>query len=179
MSARPASAPWPDVWTAEHAFLRYEALRAALPQAVAGGPPLRAETLGEVAGGFDAFVLDAFGVLNVGETAIPGAVARVAALRRLGKRLVVLTNGASLSRAAALAKYGRMGFDFAEEEVVASRDLAAAALGLRPAGWVWAAITAPGASFEDFPADVRPLDRDPGLLRRADGFLFLGSEGWT
>ena len=43
----------------------------------------------------DSFLLDAFGVLNVGETAIPGAVASMAALRAQGKRLCVLTNAAS------------------------------------------------------------------------------------
>jgi HAD superfamily hydrolase (TIGR01450 family) len=114
-------------------------------------------------------------VLNVGD---PGAVERLASLRAAGKGLVVLTNGASLSQAAALAKYRRMGFDFAPEEVVASRDIAAAALARWPEARLWAAITADGTSFEDIPAEVRPLSAEPGLLDRADGFLFLGSEGW-
>ena len=167
-------------WTAERAFARYEALRAHLPVATApGGAPVLAATLEEVADRFDAFILDAFGVLNVGETAIPGAVARIARLRALGKRVVVLTNGASQSQAAALAKYHRLGFDFAPREVIASRDLAVAALGRWPRGHLWAAITTEGAGFEDIAADVRPLGDDAGLLARADGFLFLGSAGWT
>lgn len=169
----------PEVWTAERAFLRYEALRAHLPQAAFAGPMVRADTLAETGDRFDGYILDAFGVLNVGETAIPGAIERVAWMRAQGKRLVVLTNGASQSRAAALAKYRRMGFDFAEDEVVASRDLAAAAVRGRPGAWIWAAITAAGATFEDIEADLRPLDADPGLLDLADGFVFLGSEGWT
>ncbi len=166
-------------WTAERAFLRYEALRAHLPAAGPSGDPIRVETIEEVAERFDAFILDAFGVLNVGETPIPGAVERMARLRARGKRLVVLTNGASQAQAAALAKYRRMGFDFDASEVIASRDIAAAALGRWPATHVWAAITAAGAGFEDIAAHVRPLAGDDGLLATADGFLFLGSEGWT
>jgi HAD superfamily hydrolase (TIGR01450 family) len=123
---------------------------------------------------YDGAILDAFGVLNVGERAIPGAVERIADLRGQGKRLVVLTNGASKTREAALETYRGWGFDFAEDEVVASRDLAAAALAGRPG--VWAAIGPAGAGFADLPGDVRALDDD--LLHSADGFVFLGSQGW-
>lgn len=178
MTLASSSAPR-ETWTAERAFARYEGLRDRLPLvAPAAGPPDHAPTLAEVADRFDAFVLDAFGVLNVGETAIEGAVERLAALRAMGKRLVVLTNGASYPQSWALARYRALGFDLAPEEVVSSRDLAGAALAREP-GRLWAAITSPGATFEDLPARVRALDADPSLLEAADGFLFLGSEGWT
>ncbi|WP_333828116.1 HAD-IIA family hydrolase [Pararhodobacter sp.] len=159
------------------AFQRYETLRARLPQAGFPAAPRMVADLSEVFERFDAFVLDAFGVLNIGETAIDGAVERVAQMRDLGKRVVVLTNGASYPRETALAKYARLGFDFTADEVVASRDLAGEALAGR--GGLWAAITAPGASFDDLPARVEALEGDAALLRHADGFLFLGSEGWT
>lgn len=167
----------PPMTTAQ-AFARYEALRPHLPQARFAGTPDRVATLAEVAERYDAFILDAFGVLNVGEAAIPGAVARIAQLRAAGKALVVLTNGAAQARTAALAKYRALGFDFTDREVVASRDIAAAALGRWPEVRLWAAITAPGAAFDDLPARVRPLAGDPSLLEAAEGFLFLGSEGW-
>jgi HAD superfamily hydrolase (TIGR01450 family) len=136
-------------------------------------------TLADVADRYDGFVLDAFGVLNVGATPIPGAVERMAELRGLGKALVVLTNAASVTRAEALEKYRRLGFDFAPEEVVSSRDLAATALAARRDVGLWAAITGPGGRFGDIEAEVEALDADESLLERADGFLFLGSEGWT
>ena len=58
---------------AEAAFARYEAVRPRLPAAdlprhLASG----SQTLADVADRYDAFVLDAFGVLNVGDTADPG-----------------------------------------------------------------------------------------------------------
>jgi len=161
----------------EWTFRRYEALRGRLPKAGFAAAPEKVADLSAVFGRYDGFVLDAFGVLNIGETAIAGAVERVAQMRAAGKRVVVLTNGASYPRDAALLKYARLGFDFTADEVVASRDLAAVALAGR--GGLWAAITAPGARFDDLPARVEALDADAALLERADGFLFLGSEGWT
>jgi len=81
--------------TADGAFARYEAVHhcpanSPFPDASTHLPGLLA-----VADRCDSFLLDAFGVLNVGETAIPGAVASTAALRAQGKRLCVLTNAAS------------------------------------------------------------------------------------
>lgn len=166
-------------WSAHDAVARYEVIRADLPQTAFPQVARAIHDLSEVIASHDAFVLDAFGVLNVGETAIPGAVERVAQMRLAGRSVVVLTNGASFAKATALAKYRRLGFDFAPEEVIASRDIAAAALADWPQDHVWAAITATGAEFEDIPFDLRPLDRSPDLFQRADGFLFLGSEGWS
>lgn len=161
---------------ARWAFARYRAVSHRLPAASGyRRHSYRILDLSYVLGRFDGFILDAFGVLNVGDGVLPQALERVARMRALGKRLVVLTNGASTPRAGALAKYRGWGFDFAASEVIASRDLAGAALAGR-AG-VWAAIAPDGARFDDLPGDVRALDE--GLLADADGFLFLGSEGWT
>ncbi len=123
-------------------------------------------------------MLDAFGVLNVGDTAVPGAVARIAQLRAAGKRLVVLTNGATQSRAEALAKYHKLGFDFAPEEVVASRDLAAEALRERE-GLLWAAAAGPNPDFDDLGVPVRDLLADATLFDSADGFVLFSSAGWS
>jgi glycerol-1-phosphatase len=158
---------------------RYAALRHLLPRADFPAASVHVPDLGAVMDRYDGFILDAFGVLNVGEGVIPGAVARIAQMRAAGKRVVVLTNGASYPRAAALAKYARLGFDFSPDEVVASRDLAGAELARHDPAMLWAGITAAGAAFDDLPARVLPLAGDDSLLRRADGFVFLGAEGWT
>jgi HAD superfamily hydrolase (TIGR01459 family) len=160
------------------AFARYESVRARLPAARFGAAPARADTLADIADRYDGFVLDAFGVLNVGDTPIPGAVARMAALRQAGKRLVVLTNAASYPRAAALAKYRRLGFDFTADEVVSSRDVAASRLEAVAPGATWAAITAEGDDLSDIPAHCRDLIDDPAALDAADAILFLSSARW-
>lgn len=161
------------------AIARYEGLRPHLPRADFPRESLHVPDLGAVMDRYDGFVLDAFGVLNVGDSAITGAAERIAQMRAAGRRVVVLTNGASHPRRVALAKYARLGFDFAPGEVVASREVAAAALGRHPAGMLWAGISPPGSAFDDLPARVEALAADETLLARADGFLFLGSGGWN
>jgi HAD superfamily hydrolase (TIGR01450 family) len=173
---RPPGAP--AVVDTDWAFDRYEEVRARLVDATFPTGSEHVRDVAAVADRFDAFVLDAFGVLNVGESAVPGAAPRIAQLRRAGKRLVVLTNGATHSRATALAKYHKLGFDFAPEEVVASRDLAAAALA-QEEGPVWAAAAGPSPDFGDLGVPVRDLLADDALFEVADGFVLFSSAGWT
>jgi HAD superfamily hydrolase (TIGR01459 family) len=169
----------PDLPDTDWAFARYEAVRARLPAASFPAEAGQGRTLADLADRYDGFVLDAFGVLNVGDTPIPGAVERIADLRRMGKRMVVLTNAASYPRAAALAKYRRLGFDFSANEVVSSRDVAAARLdGVAP-GASWVAITAAGDDLADIPVPCRNLLDDPAALETADAVLFLSSVRWT
>ncbi|MGB8814375.1 MAG: HAD-IIA family hydrolase [Paracoccaceae bacterium] len=161
------------------AFLRYEAVRPRLPDARFPTTSRHCTTLAEVADTYDGFVLDAFGVLNVGDTPIAGAVARMADLRAAGKRLIVLTNAASYTRAAALQKYHRLGFDFTESEVVSSRDVAVARLARIAPGAHWAAISAQGDSFADMPARVTDAIENPQVFDSADAILFLSSVRWN
>ncbi|MBP9181777.1 MAG: HAD hydrolase-like protein [Fuscovulum sp.] len=164
---------------AETAFRRYEEVRRRLPQARYTARPTPLPTLEEVADHVDGFLLDAFGVLNVGETPIPGAVARMAALRKRGKRLAVLTNAASYTRAQLLAKYHRLGFDFTADEVVASRDVALMHLENIAPGATWAALSAAGDSFADSPARLVDAIENPTAFDDADAILFLSSARWT
>ncbi|WP_371135204.1 HAD-IIA family hydrolase [Tabrizicola sp.] len=164
---------------APSAFARYEAIRPRLPQASFPAQSLHLPSLEDVADHVDGFLLDAFGVLNVGDTAIPGAVQRLRSLRARGKRLAVLTNAASYTRAQLLAKYHRLGFDFTADEVVASRDVAVARLELIAPGATWAVIAAEGDSFADIPARLVDAVADPSALLNADGVLFLSTARWT
>lgn len=170
--------PAPSGRTSPWAFGRYEAVRNRLPEATFDVTPVFAEHLEDVADRFDGFVLDAFGVLNIGDTAVPDAPERMAALRAMGKRMVVLTNGATQPHAAAVEKYRRFGFDFSYEEVVSSREIAADHLDDVAPGAVWGAACGPTDTFEDIDADVADLMADENLYARADAFLFLSSARW-
>ncbi len=163
----------------ETAFARYEAVRPRLPAAIFPATSLHLPTLAEAADHYDGFLLDAFGVLNVGETAIPGAVARMADLRARGKSLTVLTNAASYTRDQILAKYHRLGFDFTASEVVTSRDVAVARLTALAPDARWAAISAAGDSFADIPATVIDAVTNPAAFDSADAILFLSTARWT
>jgi len=161
------------------AFERYEAVRARLPQADFPKASQHMAHLGEVAEHVDGFVLDAFGVLNVGATAIPGAVKRLADLRKRGKKLCVLSNAASFTRTDALAKYQRLGFDFTAEEVITSRDVAVARMNAVAPGAVWAALASDTDDFHDLPAKVIDAVRDLDALDSADAIFFLSSHRVT
>ncbi|MGR3709146.1 MAG: HAD-IIA family hydrolase [Alterinioella nitratireducens] len=165
--------------TADWAFARYEAIRPRAPAATFAASSRPAAHLGEVAEHVDAFILDAFGVLNRGETAIPGAIDRMRELRDQGKRLIVLTNAASYTKAEAVEKYARLGFDFSAEEVISSRDVAFALLPPLPDGTIWAAAAAPEDRFDDSPVPLRRVQDDPRLFDSAGGFVLLSSTGWA
>ena len=116
-------------WTAADAFRAYESVRHRLPPPTPFvGECRRVATLDDLAADFDVFLLDAFGVLNIGETAIPGVVERMRCLRDQRKRLMVLTNAASFPTGQLVAKYRRLGYDFTPDEVVSSRDALRTAL---------------------------------------------------
>lgn len=163
------------------AFLRYESVRATLPTAEFPQGSRFGHDLSDTIAEFDAYILDAFGVLNRGETAIDGAVERMAELRAAGKRLVVLTNAASYTRDEILAKYHRLGFDFDLSEVVSSRGVAFANLPELPPSKVWAAVAAQGDDFNDAPASARivHLADEPDVLHTAGGILLLSSARWS
>lgn len=164
---------------AQWAFDRYEQVRVRLPRARFPSRSLHADSLAEVLPEFDGFVLDAFGVLNVGEQVIPGAIDRIAALRASGKRVIVLTNGASLTHRQAVAKYRSLGFDFTATEVLASRDVAARRLAEAMPRGTWAAAAAAGDDYADLPVPVLDLIADDTAFDRAHGFLLLSSARWT
>jgi len=169
----------PETANTAWAFARYEGVRATLPAARFPDDWQQVPDLTPLIDRFDAFVLDAYGVLNVGEAPIPGAAVRLDQIRAARRRLVVLTNGASSERMTALARYRALGLDLAADEVVASRDVARDALLAEGSGALWAAISYAGARLDDLaPLRVAPLAGNAALWRDADGFLFLGSQGW-
>ena len=80
--------------TSQWAFERYEAIRHTLPTANFPKKSIWVDGLADLAKDFDVFLLDAFGVLNLGQTAIKSAPVAVHTLQSAGKRVMVLTNGA-------------------------------------------------------------------------------------
>lgn len=163
---------------ARWAFARYEAVRRSLPRADFPGNSRPVDGLGALAAGFDVFLLDAFGVLNVGEGAIPGAVDAVRRLQRQGKRVMVLTNAATFPAEAALQKYRALGFDFGPRDVVSSRD--ALAQGMAETGSLeWGVAATAESRVSALPGRTFLLDDDVRGFVRAGGFVLLSSAGWS
>lgn len=171
LSARRVSTEW--------AFVRYEQVRHRLPHASFPAASILAPNLLALTDRFDGFILDAFGVLNVGETAIPGAIERMTQLRALGKQLIVLTNGATQTLNQATAKYRALGFDFDANEVVASREVAAKRLNQIVPNSIWGAIAGAGDDFTDLDVETIDLIEVPDAFDSVDAFIFLSSARWS
>jgi HAD superfamily hydrolase (TIGR01450 family) len=163
-----------DTWGAQAAFERYEAVRHRMPNAQFPRTTQDCSGLLEIADAFDAFLLDSFGVLNVGETAIAGAVDCLADLRARGKHLIVLTNAASYPRSRAVQRYRRLGFDLSAAQVVSSRDVAAARLRDIQPDAHWGAIAAPEDTFRDIGERVSHW-----AGQDVDGFVLLSTAAMT
>ena len=160
-------------------FARYEQIRRRLPRADFPETAVNAPDLISLAGRFDVFLLDAFGVLNVGETAIPGAPECIKTLRDAGKTLFVLTNAATHPSHNGPEKYRRFGYDFTQDEIISSRDLLCSALASYPPDMLWG-VAAPAISqLEKLPAKTISLTHDKNAFKDAGGFIFLSSQGWN
>lgn len=155
-------------------FDRYQAVRHRLPKAQYGASTFDLETLLEVAPEVDAFVFDAFGVLNVGETPIPGAAERLDQLRAAGHKIRILSNAASYDHAGATEKFRKLGIRIGPDEIITSRDAAIRCLG----PGLWGCIAAPLDDLSDIPADTIRLGDDPAEYDRVDSVLFLSTETW-
>jgi HAD superfamily hydrolase (TIGR01450 family) len=161
------------------ACARYEAIRPRLPAARFPDRPHQAPDLSALADEIDVFVLDGFGVLNVGEAPVPGAPERMAALKAMGKRLIVLTNSATQPSRETERKYAKLGMDFAVEDIVSSRDALAAAMAARTDRLRWGVACAPESEIAELAPDAFPLLDDPEAYDRAEGFVLLSANAWT
>jgi len=160
------------------AVQRYEAIQQRLPRADFPAQSIWRAHLGELVDDIDCFVLDGFGVLNIGEQAVPGAVDRVNGLRAAGKLIRVLTNGASRPSTSTVDKYRGWGLEFDIPEVISSRDALARALQREPTmRWGFAAL-----ADSDLPS-LSPnhvlLEDDDRAYRDCDGFVLLGTGNWN
>lgn len=161
--------------TTQQIFDRYEEVRSRLPAVTTRADTTDIESLLDIAEQVDAFVFDAFGVLNVGETLIRGADTRLDQLRERGCAIRILTNAASYDRSGAIAKFKRLGLRVEDDEIVTSREAALNAMG--PGHW--GVITAAKDQLGDLPYTVTRLTDNAEDYDTVDQFLFLSAADWT
>jgi HAD superfamily hydrolase (TIGR01450 family) len=156
-------------------FKRYQDLKGRLPSTTFPSKSRDIGSLLDISNQVDAFVFDAFGVLNIGETPIPGAAERLSELRRMGKEIRILSNAASYNHDKATEKFQGLGIEIRPNEIITSRDVTL--LGL--ATGFWGCIAAPADDLTDIPSETVRLGHDPLDYDRVDGFLFLSSQMWS
>lgn len=158
------------------AFDAYEAVRHRLPTVTRDAPCTHVRNLDDIAEDIDVFLLDAFGVLNIGETAIAGVPERVAGLQARGKRVMVVSNAAGYPHANLMEKYQRLGYAFDPDDVITSRKTTLALLPKMKFGMAANPDLGRG-DLEDLDAEF--LEDDIAAYDAAEAFVFLGSGIWT
>ena len=161
------------------AFTAYENVRHRMPEVRRDAACKRLPHLESIADEIDTYLLDAFGVLNIGETAIDGVPERVARLQKAGKRVLVVSNAAGYPHADLMAKYTRLGYNFAPKDVITSRKATLHGVSLEPPR-KWGLMATESLGRADLERlDVTYLAEDPRAYDAAEAFLLLGGAVWT
>ena len=161
------------------AFRAYENARARLPDPIFQNKITNAVSLAQIADKFDVFLLDAYGVLNIGSTAIEGVAERIRDLRSAGKKVMVVTNSAGYPKSIMLERFARLGYDFVAEDVVSSREAMLAYLANHPQ-ISWGVMAQQNSRFEELEQlDYHILADNQAEFDNAEGFILIGSGEWT
>ena len=180
----PMSPPSPLTDEVRAILNTYEGLRPGMPTASFPAKPTRAASLRELLPQFDALFLDGFGVLNIGDTLIPGAEALIAETHARNIPILVVTNAASQSVASIGRRYLTKGLDISPPQVVASREALTQWLGNhRPGDWQSIAIADSNSGNTAAPLDLADLTQHrltPATTLPADcaAIALLGTRHW-
>ena len=100
------------------AFLAYESVRHRLPATSKIGECRYLLNLEDLVDEIDVFFLDAFGVLNIGDSAINGVPERISKLQSIGKKILIVSNAGGFPHELLMKKYKNLGYNFASEDVI-------------------------------------------------------------
>ena len=163
----------------EQAIDRYIELRGRMPQAQFPKQSIHIDNLESITDDIDVFVLDGFGVLNLGDEPIPNAVERIANLQTAGSAVWVLTNGATKPATSTAVKYEDWGFNINASHVVSSRDALMRGMARHPANLKWGVAATDFAQIDQLSKHAIELLDDAQLYNDCDAFILLSGLHWT
>ncbi len=165
--------------TFEHAWREYRRAERRLPAKPPPVRPQRVDGIGAIRDRFDAVILDAWGVLNLGSVPIPRALAAVKELRGAGVPMLVLSNDAAADKATAVANHRRRGYDFRAEHIVAGLDLLPETLARLALDAPPGLIADPPVPMPALTAAMPVLDDDPAIYEQVPAVAFLSADRWS
>ena len=127
---------------------------------------------------FDALLLDAFGVINVGPELVPGIISALDKARNKGITLLVVTNGASNNSFKKLDQLSSLGLEFSDNEIVSSRDAAEIFLTFNKPEGPMGILGNIGNSFEIPNLHCVELEQDYSMFDEMKSFVLLGTLHW-
>lgn len=160
-------------------FAAYESVKPRLPSCAKRVTPQAIENFFDIIDDFDAFFFDAFGVLNIGPTSIPGAIETIDKLHEMGKYCLVVSNASTYDQTFHVRKFMHMGFHFDDEEIMTSRDAVLAGLVDYPKTMRWGTIGPDIAHTDVREHGFTVIDQEDDEFAHADGFLFFSPLRWN
>ena len=127
---------------------------------------------------FDALLLDAFGVINVGPELVPGIISTLDKARNKGITLLVVTNGASNNSFKKLDQLSSLGLEFSDNEIISSRDAAEIFLTLNKPEAPMGILGNIGNSFDIPNLHCVELEQDYSMFDEMKSFVLLGTLHW-
>ncbi len=156
----------------------YETQRPFLPKPLREGKANKVNSIIDIVDEFDAFILDSYGVLNVGGKIINGVFEVLSELRKKNKILIVLTNGASYPTFKKVNLFQSWGLPLNETHVISSRDLLKSYLSKHQEK-TWGVIGSPNSDLSELGANGFILGQKMDFANDCQGFIYLGSECWN
>ena len=127
---------------------------------------------------FDALLLDAYGVLNIGSSLIPGITKTLEKARQKNITLLVVTNGASNNSFKKRDQLASLGLEFSNDEIISSRETAEIFLSLNQPKGPLGVLGNVGNNFKIPNLSCFELEQDLDMFDEMNSFILLGTLHW-
>ncbi len=127
---------------------------------------------------FDALLLDAFGVLNIGSTLVPGIIKTLEKARQKKITLLVLTNGASNDSFKKRDQLASLGLEFSNDEIISSREASEVFLSFNQPEEPLGVLGNVGNKLNIPNINCIELEQDIDMFDEMNSFILLGTLQW-
>ena len=157
----------------------YEGMRSFFPQYQDSKQKINlAPRLENILDNFDALLLDAFGVLNVGSSLVPGIIKTLEKARQKNITLLVVTNGASYNSSKKRDKLSSLGLEFSNDEIISSREVAEIFLSFNQPKEPLGVLGNGGNYLNISNLNCVELEPDIEMFDKMNSFILLGTLQW-
>ena len=157
----------------------YESMRDFFPKHLEKNREITlAPRLENILDNFDALLLDAFGVLNVGSSLVPGIIKTIEKARQKNITLLVVTNGASNNSYKKRDQLASLGLEFSNDEIISSRETAEIFLSFNQPEGPLGVLGNVGNNFIIPNISCFELERDIDMFDEMNSFILLGTLQW-
>ena len=157
----------------------YEGMRDFFPQYQDTNKNINlAPRLENILDNFDALLLDAFGVLNVGSSLVPGIIKTLETARQKNITLLVVTNGASYNSSKKIDQLSSLGLEFSNDEIISSREAAEIFLSFNQPKEPLGVLGNGGNYLNISNLNCIELEQDIEMFDKMNSFILLGTLQW-